>query len=211
MINLDCPYLPYSRIAEKAHAFLNQHNADLDIPVDIEKIIEYDLGLDIVPIPNLLRDFDIDGFTARNFSAIYVDDYVYSNREYRYRFTLAHEVGHLVLHKNILQKHAVSSVTDWIAFIDEVNPANYSTIETQGYIFGGLALVPPQHLKLHFKKHLSKIIPQVEQAKTNDLAREDYLGYAIDNISVILSPYFKTSTDVIERRIKFDKLENQIP
>ena len=65
MINLDCPYLPYFQIAEKANAFLNKHNANLEIPVEIENIIEYDLGLDIIPIPNLQRDFNIDGFTAQ--------------------------------------------------------------------------------------------------------------------------------------------------
>jgi len=211
MINLDCPFLPYIQISEKAHAFLKQHNADHEIPVEIENIIEYGLGLDIIPIPNLQRDFNIDGFTSQNFSAIYVDEYIYNNREYRYRFTLAHEVGHIVLHKHLLQKHTISSVSDWLDFISEINPNDYDKLEFQGYSFGGLILVPPQHLKDLFKKNVPEVSSQISQARSSGLEREDYLSYAINSIADKLSPFFKVSIDVIDRRIRFDKLENQIP
>ncbi len=61
MIELGIGYLPYEKIAEISNNFLLEHNCYKTIPIPIEYIIEYHLRLDIVPMPNLQRDFDIDG------------------------------------------------------------------------------------------------------------------------------------------------------
>jgi hypothetical protein len=49
------PYLPYDRLREIAKDFLHQYHPAGDIPIPIEKIIEFRFGLDIVPVPGVCR------------------------------------------------------------------------------------------------------------------------------------------------------------
>lgn len=94
MISLSISFMPYPDITEKAREFLQNYNAHQDIPVNIEAIIENKLDMNIIPFPNLQRDFSVEGFSSSDFSDIYVDEFIYRNVSVRYRFTLAHEVGH---------------------------------------------------------------------------------------------------------------------
>lgn len=43
-------------IKESTQEFLRRYHPDDTIPVPIEEIIEFDLGLDIIPVPGLSRD-----------------------------------------------------------------------------------------------------------------------------------------------------------
>jgi len=88
-------YLSYRDIEEKTVKFAKRRNPSYALPFPVEEIIEFDLGIDIIPIPNLQKDLDIEGFTSSNLKSIYVDQSVLEKRLYRYRFTLAHELGHI--------------------------------------------------------------------------------------------------------------------
>lgn len=135
-----------------ANNFLLEHNnCYKTIPIPIEYIIEYHLRLDIVPMPNLQRDFDIDGYTSIDLTTIYVDEFVYENRFYRYRFTLAHEIGHVVLHKRYFKQIQFKSIVDWKNFIKQLDRDDRSKLEFQGYAFGGLLLAPPKQLRGFFQ------------------------------------------------------------
>ena len=160
MIQLDVDFLTYNEIADVAHSFLDQYNKDGEIPVPIEEIIEFELEMDIIPIPNLQRDFDIEGFPSKDFTSIYVDEFIYKNRPYRYRFTLAHEVGHKFLHNDKLSEIDIdpsNAVDSWVRFIAQVDSDDYNRMEFQGYAFGGIVLVPTKILKYHFDENLESI------------------------------------------------------
>lgn len=106
------PFLTNDQMHEITQEVLRRYHPQDTLPVPIEEIIELQLKLDIVPTPGLLKGFEIDGFLTRDFSSIYVDDFVQSNRPTRYRFTLAHEVGHLILHKELLE--GLATFETWI-------------------------------------------------------------------------------------------------
>ncbi|TRZ84368.1 ImmA/IrrE family metallo-endopeptidase [bacterium] len=72
------------------------------IPVDVEKPADVILKINVIPIPSLYRSYEINAFISNDFKKIYVDEYLYVNLEPQYRFTLAHELGHMVLHKSFL-------------------------------------------------------------------------------------------------------------
>jgi hypothetical protein len=91
-------HLSYDQLRRQAEAFLTRYHASKRIPVPIEQIVEFGLKLDIVPIPGLEEAFEVVGFTSSDLSEITVDEYVYESQANRYRFTLAHEDGHVVLH-----------------------------------------------------------------------------------------------------------------
>ncbi|MGD0821017.1 MAG: ImmA/IrrE family metallo-endopeptidase [Desulfomonilia bacterium] len=207
---LKVEYLSYDQIARAADDFLEERSIT-EVPVDIERIIEYDLRLDIITIPGLFKNFDIDGFITGDFSAIYVDESIYTNRPNRYRFTLAHELGHYVLHKEILGQVPITSISEWKRYQANLSPNDRSTIEFQGYAFGGLLLVPRHHLQKHFDANLPEIQPLIKKAVRERIHRSNYLDYALEHLATILAPIFEVSVDVISRRIKKDNLHEDIP
>jgi hypothetical protein len=55
-------FLSYDLIAQKAEEVLTSFNLKREIPVPIEEIAEFGFKVDIIPIPNLQRDFEVDGY-----------------------------------------------------------------------------------------------------------------------------------------------------
>ena len=208
---LTIKYLTYAEIAKAARIFLGKYHSDNTLPIPVEEIIEFGMGVDIIPIPHLQKNFDVEGFTSSDLSSICVDDFIFKNRVHRYRFTLAHEVGHISLHADVFSEYQFDSIESWKNFQRRIEPREYSKLEFQGYSFGGLILVPPDHLKNLLSSHLYEITPLITQARDQGLSRDLYLDYAIDNIASILAPLFEVSNDVVTKRIKFDKLEDLIP
>ncbi|MFZ3209843.1 MAG: ImmA/IrrE family metallo-endopeptidase [Geobacteraceae bacterium] len=181
------------------------------LPVPIEEIVEFQLKLDIIPMPGLLKGFEIDGFLSRDFSSIYVDDFIQGNRLTRYRFTLAHEVGHLVLHRELLDKIATfGDVDSWREFVKNLG-SDKGNYEYQGYTFAGCVLVPKHHLVAKVRQCLPEIDAEIATAKKAGVLRAAYLDFAVNMLSDKLAGQFDVSSEVIQRRIKNDKLDSKIP
>jgi len=68
--------------------------------------------IDIVPMPGLHALIETDGFITSDLREIFVDEFVYQSRLGRYRFTLAHELGHSVLHRDVFRKEAFGTSTN---------------------------------------------------------------------------------------------------
>jgi Zn-dependent peptidase ImmA (M78 family) len=211
MPRLDIQYLRYEIIAQKAEEFLSRYRPSGTIPIPIEEIAEFRLGVDIVPIPNLRRGFETDGFTSSDLKQIYVDEHLFSEFPARYRFTLAHEVAHIVLHKRILEKIKISSLAEWKKFIENIDPRDYSVLEFQGYAFAGLVLVPPRDLKKLLLENITAVNPLIKKTQAQKIPRKQYIAYAKDFLATKLAPKFEVSTDVIIKRIELDNLERFIP
>lgn len=141
MIQLNVDFLTYDKIVEESARFFSSFGADKDVPVPIEKIVEYGLGVDIVPVPGLMRTFEIDGGTACDLSIIYVDEFIYKQRPTRYRFTLAHESGHIFIHGKYIKQIDLDTYGRWQDFQDQIDQDDYDRLEFQGYAFGSLVLV----------------------------------------------------------------------
>ena len=67
--NIQAEWMTTDEINEIAKEFLKQHHKSMQIPIPIEEIIEFDLEIDIIPVPGLKHDFtesnlDIDGFIS---------------------------------------------------------------------------------------------------------------------------------------------------
>ena len=214
MVKLGIKYLEDEEIVKYADNFLQKYHQNKTIPIPIEEIIEFDFKIDIIPLPGVQELCDVEGFISPDFTAIYVDQFVYDNRPYRYRFTLAHEIGHLIMHEEKLRNVQLDQndiVSSWIRFNNELDNADHSKLEYQGYTFGGLILVPPSILSNQFRSALSQVDQLIKEAKTNGVSKKHYLKYAIDSMSTVLSPIFDVSTDVMMRRINFDDLDKYIP
>jgi hypothetical protein len=211
MISLGVPYLEYEQIASVATCFLRDRKLH-SIPIDIELVIESVYRANIIPLPGLQLAFYTEGFSSPDFRDIYVDDYVWKTGENRYRFTLAHELGHHLMHSKYLKMlGSYSSVTEWARVVAQIDPKDHAKMEFQAYAFAGLVLVPPNHLQSEFMEILGSLNSEFDQAKEDGLRRRDYIKYVLDQLAYGLSLTFQVSTDVITRRIQYDRLDELIP
>lgn len=107
----------------------------------IETIVEFRLKLDIIPVPGLCHGpRGINGYLSSDRTSIYVDQGHFENIEKRYHFTLAHEVGHLILHGDFYDGFA--SDEEWKEFHAHLASHDLGSAEYQANTFAGLVLVP---------------------------------------------------------------------
>ena len=137
----------YGDLRRYAEKFLAQYHPGRKVPVPIEEIIDVRLGIDIVPMPGL-GNFDTVAYLSPDLAEIRVDEFVYKHRPNRYRFSLAHELGHRILHADIFRQFRFSNVASWKRFItDEIPLDQYRYLESQANGFAGLVLVPAQNFE----------------------------------------------------------------
>lgn len=123
------PRLSYEGLRGAANRFLTEHGVADQVPVPIEEIVEFGLGVNIIPLPGLHESHEIDGFLSADMTAISVDLHIFESHPTRYGFTLAHEVGHLVLHGEALKAVAPASIADWRTFVCELAEPNREWLE----------------------------------------------------------------------------------
>ncbi|UOY08528.1 hypothetical protein L0P88_08225 [Muricauda sp. SCSIO 64092] len=97
MIKFTPQRITYNEIREIVEEFRAQTPRAQKIPIDVEEIIEFDLGLNIIPVPELKMRTDVEAFLSHSLSDIWVDYGEYNTKFSRNRlqFTLAEEIGHL--------------------------------------------------------------------------------------------------------------------
>ncbi|MGB6044083.1 MAG: ImmA/IrrE family metallo-endopeptidase [Pirellulales bacterium] len=164
-----------------------------------EEIIEFELGMDIVPTPGLHQFLEVDGFITSDLCEIWVDQFVYASRPGRYRFTLAHEVGHSILHTDIFQSQVFHSVADWKAFVNSIPDKEHGWLEYQAYAFAGLVLVPREQLETATRKC-------VDMIRSEGIDLKENWDFAWSRIAAFLSKQFEVSSAVIEKRLEKDRL-----
>jgi Zn-dependent peptidase ImmA (M78 family) len=181
-----------------AERFLQQHHPSETVPVPIEEIVDLKLRIDIVPLPSLQRSFEIEGYISRDMTAIYVDEYIFLNRPNRYRFTLAHEIAHAVIHPKLFHALAFDSVEEWIDVMTGFPEKEYGWLEWQANTFAGLVLVPNHALRASFKKTVSKVEEAgLSLASMSEVARDMIIAY--------IAREFQVSSAVIKRRLDAEK------
>lgn len=195
--------LSYDDLRTNAAAFLGRHWPSGRIPVDVEYMADVELGIDIVPVSDLLAVTDVDGFLAADGKELYVDEGVYKHQMlYRYRFTVAHELAHLELHRTLLNAADFKTPDEWRQFQGSIPEQDRSWFEWQAYAFAGLILVPPE--------------PLVEQIRVaRNMARET--GFDVDleveahrtYLAEWVGRRFEVSAEVILRRGAYDEHWNR--
>lgn len=193
------PFLPYDEIRLRAEDFLGRYNREDKIPVPIDEIVEFTLNIEIIPRLGLKQTTGTDGFISNDLQSIYIDMRVFEEYYYRYRFTLAHEIGHMFLHNELYSPDLFVSIEEWENFIKDIAPKQYGWLEYHADCFAGLILVPSHHLKNSFKKAVAVL----ENAGFN---MKDLPEITNRYIARYINDEFKVSDGVILRRLKYDGL-----
>jgi Zn-dependent peptidase ImmA (M78 family) len=204
-------FLSYDQIAKSALEILKEYGCESIVPIPIEHIIDNILQINIVPFPNLFTDFDINAFVSSDLKKIYVDEYLYTNLDRQYRFTLAHEFGHINLHRYIYTKINIGGLEDWRQFIRGVDAYEYRNLEIQANNFAGLLLVPQSPLERNFNEQLKNLARSFRKAQAERIRRTDYLQLVIDNIAFNLAAIFQVDQQVMRIRIEKSNLATKIP
>jgi len=196
------PIYSYDDLRKKADDFLRTYNPTGTIPVPIEEIVEFEFNINIIPVLALQREYEVEGFTSSDLKNIYVDEYVYTDYINRYRFTLAHEIGHIILHRNLYGENRLSSITEWKEFINSITEEEHGWLEYQGYAFAGLILVPRENLIKHTNEWVKKI-------KGKKVSFERNWDFAWELITAHLGKAFQVSSSVIEKRLDKDGIKGK--
>jgi Zn-dependent peptidase ImmA (M78 family) len=158
-------------IWEQVEKFRNTYfsGSQASLPIDVFTVAELNLRLDIIPFDDLFAKYEMDAMILQNFSGIYVDAEAYQYlengpvwKQKRLRFTFAHELGHLVLHKAEAEQHKFSNFNAFFRWLHEESPERYR-IEKEANEFAGRLLVPRARLQSDFdvfSQQVSQIIAQ---------------------------------------------------
>lgn len=180
------PYLSKSKIVAEVENLLEECWRE-KFPVDVEEICD-SLGINIIPVSNLYRTFSIDAYISSDFKTIYVDNSGFEKNTPRYRFSVAHELGHLILHKHYYPKD-VASVNKWLNVSQKINS---DFAEFQANYFAGNLLVPDLEL-----------VRVLNDAFGGSFAK-NYWNASIgekEKILMKVKKHFGVSNEVVARRI----------
>jgi len=191
------PYITKEEAWKKADQVRKEHWPSGDLPVEVELLL-YPLGLDLVPHHSIKETGDVDALLLGDLKTIIVDyqDYMNERMQNRIRFSIAHELGHFILHREKFKDIAHATIKDWVQFIQCMPDTEYSLIEYQAYEFAGRLLVPSERLKKEFRKSIQK----AENA--NFLSWDKTGDAALGFIATPISKIFGVSSEVIEKRLR---------
>lgn len=118
-----------------------------NVPIDVFSIAEIVLRLDPLLAPRLYDRFKVDAAISFDLTSIFLDKQAYEDfergdrwEEKRLRYSVAHEIGHCVLHREEILASSFESVRDfrrWAGRREDCNSAEY-----QAHEFAGRLLVP---------------------------------------------------------------------
>lgn len=134
--SLRIPDRCYGELREIAEQFLAEHHPDGTIPIPVEEIIEFRLGLNIIPMPGRRKSFDIDGYVSRDLRDISVDQSIQESRPDHYRYVLAHELSHVLIHGGIVAQIKFDSIEAWKAAILDIAKEERSVYDGQAHELG---------------------------------------------------------------------------
>ncbi|HDH05249.1 MAG TPA: ImmA/IrrE family metallo-endopeptidase [Nitrospirae bacterium] len=201
-VEFKAPFIKIEDIRKEADMFRAKYWPPDTIPVDIFEILEFGLDIEIRAIVNLREAGDVDALILGDLKTIVLDqsDFLNDRSQNRLRFSIAHEIGHLILHSDIFSKIQYSSIEEWITFFQAIPDDQYTWVEQHAYEFAGRLLVPRDKLieKLNEAVSLAESVG-FDSWDTSGESTREYIAHAISKI-------FGVSGQVIEKRLIKEKL-----
>jgi Zn-dependent peptidase ImmA (M78 family) len=171
-------------------------------PIDVFTFLEIDLGLNPIPFDDLKARYDVEAAIMADFTGIYLDAEQYILMEHgpewrlkRLRFTVAHELGHFFLHRDLPQAEQFASLPNFARWTSTLGGNKY-TIEQEANEFAGRLLVPKGKLQDcfdEFAKDAEKLIPHFMDS-----------GEIRQKFAEQVAPRFGVNSDVVKIRLDRD-------
>lgn len=192
------PRLSKSQIQTKVDEVLRDYPGARALPVNVEDLIDLDLDLDLQPEANLLRRCDTDALLLPDWKTVLVDlgEFEDPRMTNRLRFSLAHELGHYFLHREVFSGRSFSSTDEWIAFVSGISEEVYGWIEFHADEFAGRLLVPEKELRDSFVD-AAKVLERTEYS-----GRQDFPEPVAEALAKKIAPRFGVSPGPVRSRMK---------
>ena len=167
-------------------------------PLESVSIAEVVMRLNPIRFPELFFRFHLDAMISHDLKDILIDAKTYdafeSNRDWasmRLRFTVAHEIGHIVLHSNEITACNFCSLSDFKCWMgDRTKPY---TPEYQADEFAGRLLVPREPLLDWYDRNIQIIKNENPKGWQTSATRSA--------LSKRIAPHFGVNHEVIETRL----------
>ncbi len=196
------PVLSWEDLRREAAEFLDTYHAEGTIPIPIAEIVEFDFELEIIPVEGIKDELRVDAFLTSDLTSIYIDEYVLTHVPNRYRFSLAHELGHYWLHQDLYEANRIRSVQDYRNLQAEIGQEDYRWLEWQANAFAGLILVPQPQLTRVYEQRL-------RQAQEVGVTKAQLHAFpARQSLIRAVATAFEVSEDVASIRLEKD---NHLP
>ncbi len=171
-------------------------------PLDVFTFFEVDLRLDPIPFDDLTAKYRIEAAITADFTGIYLDAEQYALMERgpewklsRLRFTVAHELAHFFLHRELPQKENFASLPDFARWTESYGGRKY-TIEQEANEFAGRLLVPESRLRVMFDEFAAEAERLVPNFMQGNALREKFAER--------VAPRFGVNAQVIAIRLDRD-------
>lgn len=146
-------------------------------------IAECELDLQIRTIVGLREEADVDALLLGDCKTLIADQRQYMDDRFtnRLRFSIAHEPGKYVLHRDVLKSIPRIRGGERVQFMREMPEREYGFLEFHAYEFVGRFLVPLKELASDFEKGRqdleSKGLLRGQLSEENTRNRGSYRGY----------------------------------
>ena len=189
-IKIGIPYRANLEISQLAQDILSEYGYINGNPVDVEAICENYFKLTLIPMYQLKSLHGVDAYVTSDFR-IMVDQTCFEENSPRYRFSLAHELAHYVLHAEAYKKLAISDIQTHLSVQNQLSAEELKKIEQQAYRFAGCLLLPDSAFSPLVKEYLSDT--QLESMT---------IGHALHAVEMI-ALQFQVSKDVVQKQLMF--------
>lgn len=174
------------------------------LPVDVFTLAEVELKLDVVPFDDLFEKYSADAALMVDLSGIYVDAEAYDIwergpiwKQRRLRFSVAHELGHFLMHREVLSERRFGSVEEFAAWT-KTNRGNRYTYEQEANEFAGRLLVPVDALRLEYERFVEAVQTVVPKWESAEGLRR--------NFAERICSRFEVSAQVVEARLDREEI-----
>lgn len=171
-------------------------------PLDVFTFFEVDLRLDPIPFDDLAAKYRVEAAITADFTGIYLDAEQYALMEKgpgwklnRLRFTVAHELAHFFLHRDLPQKENFASLPEFARWTENYGGRKY-TVEQEANEFAGRLLVPESRLRSFFDEfavEAERLVPNFMQGNT-----------LRDKFAERVAPRFGVNAQVVAVRLERD-------
>jgi Zn-dependent peptidase ImmA (M78 family) len=190
------------RVEEFRHQYLGDQAHIL--PVDVFTLVEIDLKLDVIPFDDLFAKYSVDAALMQDFSGIYVDAESYIVwedgplwKQYRLRFSVAHELGHYALHRELAEAQKFKTFDQFFQWIRNSGGGKY-TLEQSANEFAGRLLVPRNRLE----QHLLQMVAKIESVMPDWRSSVEFLR----TFASLINSVYGVNAKVIEVRLEREGL-----
>jgi len=190
------PYISDDVIRQRADEF-RERCWGKKLPIDIELITERNLNILIIPVSDLRYHAHTEAFLSGNMKEIVYDP---QRPDVRIRFSIAHEIGHFILHKEIIAQLRSNSYEEWKEIQQTIPDAFWGRAEYQAREFAGRLLVPRELLIAELKE----LRPVIEKARAEIPDLE--IQVIKEHVAPKLARRFHVSDEVILRRMDAENI-----